>query len=53
MEPLEILTLFGTILNTGILTRIYFKLGKYDEKHESHERRLEQIEERIYSDKAA
>lgn len=47
MTVLEILTLVGTLLNTGILTGIWYKLGRGEEKHDSHERRFEIIERKI------
>lgn len=43
---LQILTICGVVANTGILTSIYFKLGRYDEKHDSHERRIDILEKR-------
>ena len=49
MTLVEMLTLVGTLLNTGILTSIYYKLGKHDEKHKNHENRLTALEEgKIY-----
>lgn len=45
---LQIFAVTGIVINTGILTRIYFKLGAYDEKHKSHNRRLDQLEEKVY-----
>lgn len=47
----EALTVLGTAVNTGLLLRIYFMLGQHDQKHESHERRLTLIEERIDNEK--
>lgn len=47
MTIIELLTLSGTVLNTGILTGIWYKLGQGAAKHDSHERRLEVIEKRM------
>jgi hypothetical protein len=41
MEYLQIVIL---LLNTGILTGIYYKLGSHDAKHISHEKRLDNLE---------
>lgn len=44
MTVIETLILVGTMLNTSILTAIYYKLGSHAQKHIDHERRLEFIE---------
>lgn len=41
---IQVFVLAGVVLNTGILTKIYFKLGGYDAKHDSHEKRLDNLE---------
>ncbi len=42
---LETLTALATCFNGIVLTGIWFKLGGHSEKHISHERRLDRLEE--------